>query len=123
MPKRILVIEDDPMARIAIVQILKVSGYEVIEADNGRRGIELFEGEAPDLVVTDIIMPEKEGLETIMHLRGLRPGQKIIAISGGGRLFNTDFLQMASRLGADAILAKPFEPEELIDKIEACFAA
>jgi YesN/AraC family two-component response regulator len=98
-------------------------GYAVQTAPNGRVGTRLFADAEPDLVITDIIMPEQEGIETIMRLRGLRPDKPIIAISGGGRVRNADFLQMAACLGASAVLAKPFDGNDLIRKVETCLAA
>jgi DNA-binding response OmpR family regulator len=74
----------------------------------------MFERASPQLVITDIIMPNKEGIETIMAIRSRGSKTPIIAISGGGRIGNADFLQMASRLGANEILAKPFNPQELV---------
>ena len=79
-----------------------------------------FPNESFDLVVTDILMPEKEGIETIIDLKTLNPGQKIIAISGGGRDRYQGYLQTASELGADDTLAKPFTGEALLDRVDAC---
>ena len=73
--------------------------------------------EHPDVVITDIIMPEQEGIDTIIQIRRERPGIKIIAISGGGRIRNIDFLEMAQSLGADEVLAKPFEADELLSSL------
>ncbi|MCH8237326.1 MAG: response regulator [Proteobacteria bacterium] len=75
-----------------------------------------------DLVITDIIMPEKEGVETIVELKQLHPSLKIIAISGGGRTRNMDFLKLAKQFGADSILAKPFSEDELMEHVNACLS-
>jgi DNA-binding NtrC family response regulator len=117
---KILVIDDDPMVRKAIERILDRKGYDVVMADDGRRGLKLFEREQPDLVITDIIMPEREGIETIRAIQKIRPGAKIIAISGGGRVGNVDFLTLAAKLGAREIIAKPFDPSELTRSVSRC---
>ncbi len=117
---KILVIDDDPMVRKAIERILDRKGYDVVMADDGRRGLKLFESEQPDLVITDIIMPEREGIETIRAIHKIRPGAKIIAISGGGRVGNVDFLTLAAKLGAREIIAKPFDPLELTRSVSRC---
>jgi DNA-binding response OmpR family regulator len=114
MISRILVIDDDPVARITIQTILEEEGYSVTCAEDGRRGLAAFRESRPDLVVTDIVMPGKEGIETILELRSIWPDGPIIAISGGGRIGKCDFLKMAKTCGADAALAKPFEPAELL---------
>jgi CheY-like chemotaxis protein len=87
---KILVIDDNVVVRNTIIQMLESEGYEVVSAEDGRRGLSVFRSEKPDLVITDIIMPEKEGIETIRDIRGEAPDTKIIAISGGGRMGNTD---------------------------------
>jgi CheY-like chemotaxis protein len=97
---KILVIDDDAIVRKTIVQILEQDGYQVLSAEDGARGMVLFRSEQPDLVITDIIMPEQEGIQTITEMRRAKPDAKIIAISGGGRIGNTDFLQIALVLGA-----------------------
>ena len=75
-----------------------------------------------DLIITDIIMPEKEGVETIIELKKLHPSPKNIAISGGGRTRNLDFLKLAEEFGADSVLAKPFSEDELMEHVNACLA-
>jgi two-component system, chemotaxis family, chemotaxis protein CheY len=120
---KILVIDDDAMVRDTIVRILARNGHGVVFAGDGRRGLELFESEQPDLVITDIIMPEREGLETIRAIHRLRPEAKIIAISGGGRVGHVDFLTLAAKLGAREIIAKPFDPSELTSSVSRCLGA
>ena len=120
---KILVIDDDTMVRNTLSAILRHHGYEVELAVNGKQGLAAFRTGAPDLVITDIIMPEKEGIETIIEMRRDRPDAKIIAISGGGRVGNADFLRMAKTLGATAVIAKPFSPQELIGCVKTCLAA
>lgn len=114
--KRILVIDDDYEVRMTISENLRESGYEVLDASNGAVGIQLMDKIGfPEIVITDIIMPEKEGLETIMEIRQKNPEVKLIAISGGGRTTAGDFLEMARKLGAHASFPKPVD----MDKLEA----
>jgi CheY-like chemotaxis protein len=119
---KILVVDDDDMVRDTIIRILKRKGYEVVAAVDGYRGVSLFEKELPDLVITDIIMPEKEGIETIRDIRALSPDTKIIAISGGARLRNLDFLRFAVKFGATEVLAKPFDAADLLSSVARCLA-
>lgn len=106
--KTILLIEDDELFRKSLVQIIQELEYTVLEACDGREGISLFRRFRPDIVVTDLIMPEKEGIETIRELRHLSPSLPIIAISGGGRGQAVDYLALASLSGATTVLCKPF---------------
>jgi DNA-binding response OmpR family regulator len=111
---RILIIDDEDQPRRMLQQVLIRAGYEVIEARDGNQGLQLFRASPTDLIITDILMPEKEGLETIIDLRREFPAVKIIAISGGGRTGNLNFLEVAKRLGAQRTLQKPFELQEMI---------
>jgi CheY-like chemotaxis protein len=113
--KRILVIDDDEQLRPMLLRMLQYAGYHVVAAANGTEGIRLNRGEPADLVITDIFMPEKEGLETIRELHKEFPELKIIAISGGSNQ-TQDFsaLPYARKLGATATLAKPFRRGELL---------
>jgi CheY-like chemotaxis protein len=120
---KILVIDDDVVVRETIIQVLEDKGYIVISAEDGKRGVAAFRAERPDLVITDIIMPEKEGIQTIMEIRADRPDAKIIAVSGGGRIGNTDFLKIARQLGAADVIAKPFDPDDFILRVARCLAA
>ncbi|MEW6262107.1 MAG: response regulator [Thermodesulfobacteriota bacterium] len=111
---RILVIEDDENTRDVLRQMLNRSGYEVVEARDGKEGLKLYRMEPADLVITDILMPEKEGIQTIMELRREFPWVKIIAISGGGVVGPETYLTMARELGADRTLSKPFTLTALV---------
>jgi CheY-like chemotaxis protein len=119
---KVLVIDDDILVRRTISRILQHGGYEVTLAEDGAKGVAKFRSERPDLVITDIIMPEQEGIETIIQLLRDNPAARIIAVSGGGRLGSMDFLTVANKLGAAAILRKPFEPAELLGCVERALA-
>src|SRR5258708_9058818 len=97
---KILVIDDDAIVRRTLAAVLEDGGHDVVCADDGLRGMDAFRIQQPDLVVTDIIMPEQEGIQTITEMRKERPDARIIAMSGGGRIVNTGFLKMAKDLGA-----------------------
>lgn len=111
----ILVVDDEESVRHLLRQVLESVGYRVQEATNGIEAIEAYNLEPAALVIMDIIMPEKEGIETILELRQAYSDIKIIAISGSGE--ESPYLMMAKHLGADYILDKPFSPEELIDTV------
>jgi len=121
MPK-ILIIDDDAGARRMITRILVESGHEVIEAEDGVDGVRKYGEERPNLIITDIIMPEKEGIQTITDIRSSGSTVGIIAISGGGSGGGNLYLNMAEELGADAVLAKPFRPSELLALVEDLLA-
>ncbi|MGE4219828.1 MAG: response regulator [Alphaproteobacteria bacterium] len=109
----ILLIDDDPPVRVTVEAMLGRLGHRVTTAGNGVEGIQKLREIVPDVVLTDIIMPEKEGIETIMEIRRSHREIKIIAMSGGGPTRNLDFLRFAERLGAHAVLAKPFGLDDL----------
>ena len=115
---RILVIDDDEQMRTLLRQVMEWAGHEVIEAGNGREGVQKYRKQPSDLVITDLIMPEKEGLETINLLKKEYPGLKIIAISGGGRIGPEVYLPAAQELGADKVFTKPFDVHELAETVK-----
>ena len=116
---RILLVDDDELLRRMLRLTLIKMGHVVIEAVNGNEALRLCQTEPPDIVLTDLIMPEKEGIETIREMRQLHPDVKIIAMSGGGRGNAKDYLVVAKRLGAAHTLNKPFTNEELAGAIAA----
>ncbi|MEZ0260512.1 MAG: response regulator [Alphaproteobacteria bacterium] len=110
----VMVVDDEDAVRSALAENLVECGFEVIEARDGQEAIRLIaEGCRPLVMVTDIIMPRKEGLETIVEVRRHHPGIRLVAISGGGRSKSADFLQLAQKLGADAVMPKPVDIDEL----------
>ena len=119
----ILVIDDEPGVRRAIGTILRMDGFNVSLAEDGRAGLNLARQLNPDAIVVDIFMPEMDGLGTIRHVQDICPGIPIIAVSGHGapqkRDCSPDFLSMAIRLGATRALYKPFSADELVSTIHA----
>ena len=115
---RILIIDDDDDQFRTMLQItLEEAGYEMRTAENGKKGLESLRERAPDLVVTDLVMPEKEGIETIGVLRRDFPDVKIIAVSGGGRVGPESYLKLAEQMGAARSFPKPLEMTEFLDAI------
>jgi CheY-like chemotaxis protein len=118
-PSTLLVIDDDPAVRGFLRQILAGAGYIVVEAGDGRSGMSKIEPHRVDLVITDLVMPEQEGLETLQRLRAERPNLPVIVISGA---FGGSYLKTARRLGATAALAKPIDPETLLRAVREALA-
>jgi len=113
----ILIIDDDDQIRRVLRKTLERDGYKVADAPNGKEGIRLYRENPADLVITDIIMPEKEGIETIIELKRDFPEVKIIAMSGGGHIGPEGYLQDAKMLGAQRTLTKPIERNELLKTV------
>jgi DNA-binding NtrC family response regulator len=116
--KRILVIDDEPTALDLLRRILEMRGYEVAVATNGQEGLELFQQHAYDLVVTDMVMPIKDGLQTILDLRLEAPELPVVAISGGGTISKERYLAVAGYLDRVITIAKPFAIEQIIEAVE-----
>jgi DNA-binding response OmpR family regulator len=114
----ILIVEDDKdlreMLRISLIR----RKYTVFEASNGKEAMLRFKPSITDLLITDLIMPDEDGLKVIMNLKGIKPSLKIIAISGGGKAGPGNYLSLAKALGADLVFPKPFSVNELLIKID-----
>jgi len=124
---RIMIIDDDEAMRDVLAEILKRDGFEVCVAGDGVEGLELLRESGADLVITDVIMPRKNGIDTVREIRADFPDTRIIVISGGGNITPMDYepgaiktaayLALASDTGADVTLTKPFERNELIKAV------
>jgi len=119
----ILVIDDDPQVNQLLRDVLEFEGYQVITAQRAIVGLRHLETTTIDLVITDAIMPDKEGLETIKVMRQRYPQIKILAISGGLTKSGVDVLDIAKRLGANSVLSKPFEVKALIQSVHTLLEA
>lgn len=118
----ILVVDDDAQVLELVSQMLTLEGYSVTAAHNGIEAEDKFENDHFDLVITDLIMPEREGLETITRLRQSTRLLPIIAISGGGRIGAEDYLESAAQLGANATITKPFNRTDLVSTVSELLA-
>ena len=115
--KRILIIDDEPHILLMVKKMLERAGFEVELAANGAEGLDLFKKVQSDLVITDIIMPEKEGLETIREMKRIQPELKIIAMSGGGKISADNYLDTAKIFGASRLLEKPFSQKDMLSAV------
>jgi YesN/AraC family two-component response regulator len=115
---KILIIDDDNQFRKMLCQTIEKAGHTVSEAVNGTKGVESFQQTPVDLVITDIVMPDKEGIETIMEIRRMAPSIKIIAVSGGGRIGSDSYLDLARKLGAVETFSKPIDRKKLVETID-----
>jgi CheY-like chemotaxis protein len=118
----ILVVDDESELREIICQVLTTAGHRVTEAANGAEAITAFGAMDFDLVVTDVIMPEKDGMQVISELRKKKPGVRIVAMSGGGHVSREQYLKLARALGAHSVLEKPFNNQALLSAVEAASA-
>lgn len=122
MSRILLVDDDDPFRKMLRLSLIRL-GHDVVEVGNGKDAVRLINERLPDLLITDLVMPEKEGLETIDEVRRKHPKLKIIAMSGGGRVNATDYLKIARAMGADKVLAKPFSIDEMTATLDSLLGA
>jgi len=120
---KVLVIDDDKAVRELVRRMLESGGHSVIEASDGLEGVKVFKQETPDVVVTDIVMPNADGLDVIRRILDIRPKAKIIAMSGGVRLPGHTYLSHARKFGATAVLEKPFAPEPFLTLVDSVSSA
>ena len=113
----ILVVDDQKELRAVVRRVLTEAGYEVAEAEDGDAALAAFRASPPALVITDIVMPGKAGIEVIATMKREHPEVKVLAISGGGRAHVMDFLAIARKVGADAALEKPFRKSDLLARV------
>ena len=114
---RILIIDDEPVVVQMLQRFLERNGFEVLSASDGAAGLDLQRRSPADLVITDILMPGKEGFETIREMRRMNPAIKIVAISGGGRNEPQTYLRFATTFGADRAFSKPLDLGQLLTSI------
>ncbi|MBF0094519.1 MAG: response regulator [Alphaproteobacteria bacterium] len=119
----VLIVDDEKGIRDLLRKVLEKLGYRVVTAADGNEGLAVFRLERPELVITDIIMPNREGIEAITVMKRENPGVKVLAISGGGRAHAMDLLAVAPSAGADATLEKPFRASDLLEWIERLMGA
>jgi len=117
--KSILLIDDDDLSRGAVQKMLERAGYIVSSTGDGRDALEQYRSNPTSLVITDLIMPEIDGLEVIQELRRINPSVRVLAISGGGRVEAEEYLSVARKFGAVEVLPKPFTGQELKKAVEA----
>jgi DNA-binding response OmpR family regulator len=117
MAVRILLIDDDDLLRETISGLLEASGYDVDSAEDGAEGLRMFEAREYGLIITDIMMPDRDGIEIIRAIHDEGDPPKIVAISGGGIFDSLSYLQMAKEFGADIVLEKPFRAQQLLDAV------
>ena len=115
----ILLVEDDDNFTSYLVTTLEASGFKVLHARNGKEALRHYEPDSIQLVLTDLIMEDMDGIELIMELRKLSPKVKIVAMSGGGKLKIGGHLPVAKHLGASSVLSKPFTIQNLLDAIHS----
>jgi DNA-binding NtrC family response regulator len=115
----ILLIDDEPALREILSRVLTDAGHRVVGAGNGKEASKALTTSAFDVVVTDVIMPEKDGMQVISEVRKKFPNVRIIAMSGGGHVSRDQYLKIAKGLGAHAVLEKPFANQALLDTIQA----
>ena len=119
----ILVIDDNPEFRDILRSHLEANGHRTLLASDGEQGLALLEREAIDIVLTDILMPQRDGLEVLRETKRRWPGLPVIAISGGGWIKATELLGMAERLGADNVLQKPVRRGDLLKDVDEALNA
>lgn len=120
---RILVIDDDEQIRWMLRQMLEHEGYEVVDAPDGKVAMILQQEEPADLIITDLLMPEKDGIETIREMRKGFPHVKIIAISGGGAIGPEEYLDLAEKLGSNHTFVKPVRRKEMLEVVRDLIGA
>jgi DNA-binding NtrC family response regulator len=111
---RILVVDDDALVRETIALALQAAGHSVVEASDGRIALQILSREPIDLVISDILMPEIDGIGLILAIQKQHPTMRVICMSGGDRTGQIDYLELAAKLGAQMVLAKPFTPKQLL---------
>jgi DNA-binding NtrC family response regulator len=113
----ILIADDDDNVRYALSKLLRKAGYHVLEAQNGKEASKLLRKAMPDVLVTDIVMPEQDGMGLLNTARELNPAMPVLVMSGGGNIVGLDYLSLAQTMGANATLCKPFDNDEVLSVV------
>lgn len=116
--KKILIVDDDRYVHELFKKLLVKHNFTTVHADNGKEAKQILVNESVDLVITDVLMPEEDGLDVIFYLKSEKPEIPIFAMSGGGRIKPKKYLDIARKLGAKEVIEKPFSLESVIDKIK-----
>ena len=117
---KILIIDDDMIVRDMLLQMMEMEGIDTVSAENGRIALKIIQDTSLDLIITDIVMPEKDGIETIIAIKKLKPQIPIIALSGGGKITPEVYLEMAQKLGARYSFTKPVDRKHLLMAVQNC---
>jgi DNA-binding response OmpR family regulator len=115
----ILLVEDDELGRYAIAKVLRKAGHVVVETVDGEGAMQAIKKKLPDILITDVVLPNYDGLSLLADVRKISASLPILVISGGGSNFGTDYLTFAEGLGANAVLKKPFLNSDLLNKVQA----
>lgn len=115
---KVLIVDDEPLVCEALSEVFQLAGHEVLLASNGVEAIKIVNTVSVDVAIIDIVMPEKDGLQTIEELKEIQPELKIIAISGGSRISNVDFLDIAEQLGSARAFYKPLDNHAIIKAVD-----
>lgn len=119
-PVSVLVVDDEADALATVALCLRAAGYDVTTARDGREAARLIDGRTFDLVITDLLMPQVDGIELLTHVKATRPGLPVIAVSGGADYFgDSNLLEVAVKMGARFTLVKPFSPRQLLNAVTA----
>ena len=114
----ILIVDDDDLTRIVVKRILEIDHHTIFQAANGQEALQVVSTSPVDLLITDILMPERDGLDVVAQVRGTHPWVKVLAYSGGGSLRDFDVLTYAKEAGAHAALQKPFSVSDLLSAVD-----
>ena len=118
MSQSVLVVDDDDIFRGFLCTVLRKAGYQIFETGNGTKAVALFREHRPDLVLTDLLMPGRDGMEVLRDIRAIDPEARVIIISGGGDVVPVGFLDLAPKMGAAATLTKPFDHRQLLAVVQ-----
>ena len=115
---KVCVVDDDHLVREIVDTLLSAKGYTVLQAKDGQASLQILAQDTPDLLITDIMMPNQDGIETILSVKQSFPTMPILAMSGSSDASGADYLAMAQKFGADALIRKPFAAELFLEKVD-----